>query len=557
MTAQGIPRRLFLGSAVSAIAATGPSRTAHADTAFSNFSFPATGAPTARTMPDRLSDVINVKDWGAVGNHVANDSPKIQAAIDYCISKGGGTVFFPEGQYSVTSPFVVGSDSNPSIGVKFLGTGKHGASIVVSHSYSDPNNYGAVFSKGNKQYDCIERIESMSIWSCKVTRENVQIVSCGGTVDASDAIGAYIALCGVSGGTIAPNLTQQGGGGGVAGSFGYAVGTGGTIIGCRGHATDIFYMLSGEGCTLIASSCEGSSIACRVGWAPSGERPTKGAVIMQLQTEQCNVGVDLYNLSGGFIGGNVITGTVGTPTPYQPITSMTWSAVNGGTVTANTPQPHNIPAGTHQIQILRKSGGQSPPTDDNWQPSGGVALATVTGPNQFQYGNVPSNPGGYEGILAWTYPLQYGIRFKKVTDTVVMGNCCNGSNSVVANYDLSYDGTSQLNNNTFIANDGSKGGWLMPPASGKASGVFVNCGVPGLPQMPYNNQVYGTVGNPHGSMVFANLPGQPGVLQDGPYEGQEYDITDGNSAAFDATQSGGGSGHYKVRWNGSVWKRIG
>ena len=104
MKVHGIPRRLFLGSAAGALAL-GPPRTAQADTSFANFSFAATGAPTARTMPDRLSDVINVKDWGAVGNRATNDTRAVQAAIDYCMSTAGGTkpaggkVFFPPGQY--------------------------------------------------------------------------------------------------------------------------------------------------------------------------------------------------------------------------------------------------------------------------------------------------------------------------------------------------------------------------------------------------------------------------------------------------------------------------
>src|SRR5215813_7605157 len=89
MKALDIPRRLFLGSAVGALALR-PSRRAQADTAFTNFRFAATGAPAARTMPERLSDVINVKDWGAVGNNTGDDSTAIQNAIDYCISLGGG-----------------------------------------------------------------------------------------------------------------------------------------------------------------------------------------------------------------------------------------------------------------------------------------------------------------------------------------------------------------------------------------------------------------------------------------------------------------------------------
>jgi len=89
MSARDIPRRLFLGSAAGALAFR-PSHTAQADTTFTNFRFAATGAPAARTMPDRLSDIVNVKDWGALGNGLTNDESSIQNAIDY---KGSGQTF--------------------------------------------------------------------------------------------------------------------------------------------------------------------------------------------------------------------------------------------------------------------------------------------------------------------------------------------------------------------------------------------------------------------------------------------------------------------------------
>src|SRR5262245_46793798 len=110
MNALEMQRRLFLGSAVGALAL-GPPGTAQADTAFTNFSFAAAGAPTARTMPDRLLDVINVKDWGAKGDGTTDDYTAIQLAINKCITLDGmtprgGTVFFPSGGYRLSAPLV-------------------------------------------------------------------------------------------------------------------------------------------------------------------------------------------------------------------------------------------------------------------------------------------------------------------------------------------------------------------------------------------------------------------------------------------------------------------
>jgi hypothetical protein len=60
----------------------------------------ATGSPQARFLSDRFADVVNVKDFGAIGDGVALDTTAIQAAIDFCISTGKA-LYVPAGVYSV------------------------------------------------------------------------------------------------------------------------------------------------------------------------------------------------------------------------------------------------------------------------------------------------------------------------------------------------------------------------------------------------------------------------------------------------------------------------
>jgi hypothetical protein len=65
------------------------------------FTPPGAGA-VARTFESKLRDMVSVKDFGAVGDGVADDTAKIQAAIDAVSAAGGGVLYVPEGTYAVS-----------------------------------------------------------------------------------------------------------------------------------------------------------------------------------------------------------------------------------------------------------------------------------------------------------------------------------------------------------------------------------------------------------------------------------------------------------------------
>jgi len=66
------------------------------------FTQAGTGA-VQRTVESKLQDVVSVKDFGAVGNGVADDTVAIQACIDSVSAAGGGTVYIPAGTYKLSS----------------------------------------------------------------------------------------------------------------------------------------------------------------------------------------------------------------------------------------------------------------------------------------------------------------------------------------------------------------------------------------------------------------------------------------------------------------------
>jgi hypothetical protein len=81
-----------------------------------------------RTVLAKLRDSVSVKDWGAVGDGVADDTAAIQAAIDACFGVGGiepDSLHFPAGTYKVTSPLIW---NRP---IRLTGSSRRGSTILA------------------------------------------------------------------------------------------------------------------------------------------------------------------------------------------------------------------------------------------------------------------------------------------------------------------------------------------------------------------------------------------------------------------------------------------
>jgi polygalacturonase len=77
-----------------------------------------------RTVHQKLQESVSVKDFGAVGDGITNDSAAIQAAVNSFTASGvGGEIFFPKGTYKINTVITVPSIINELSGIRFVGVG--------------------------------------------------------------------------------------------------------------------------------------------------------------------------------------------------------------------------------------------------------------------------------------------------------------------------------------------------------------------------------------------------------------------------------------------------
>ena len=172
------------------------------------FTQSGTGA-TARTVDSKLKDVVSVKDFGAVGDGVTDDTASINNAIT---AVGSKCLYFPAGTYKVTAPLNGGAtisslrivgDSRESSTIKYFGasgtmlsvsTGSlENIQLLSNGSKSDGNSLGGIrilgpsrvvrcaisgFSRGGI---IIESIYASVIESCRISYNASGILGDGTT----------------------------------------------------------------------------------------------------------------------------------------------------------------------------------------------------------------------------------------------------------------------------------------------------------------------------------------------------------------------------------------
>jgi hypothetical protein len=500
---------------------------------FVNYAFASTDAPTERTMPDRLSDIHNVKDFGATGDGLNDDWAAIMAALNWAVSTNRGTIFFPPGTYYVSEPI---DFSVVNIVVAFVGA--LGASTVLG-SFPD-----YVFKRGGIATGNPSIVENLTVINNDPAGGGIRNGACNGggvrncTVTANRGISiADVDTGGEGGGSLdytVENCTVSPGAN-TSGSIGIMHIANGPVLNCRIIGYEIGMILWGQEGSRYIAGCyfEGNQIAYKPGVDATGGAAFESGGNTLTGCYFKNNGTALHLISGGnarILGCRIEADedvTVYGSIPQYGINLSGQSVFFGGVVVDGQYEQYAISIASDNV-------------------NSGASRSRFIGVNAF---NTSTHSG-----LVWLPPT---------TPQTAEFCACNCPAPVYTMAGLPV----QVRTYTINTATWSSGTATITVVGGPGDlyGGSIPVTISGVSLSGYNGTFTATridfqsfsysVADPRGSgsggTAIATL-GSAG-------EGDSYNVSDSNSATWGAPAAGGGSTRAKLRWGaaGTNWTVVG
>lgn len=516
---------------------------AEANTTFTTWAFLGTGGVQTRTMPARISDIKNVKEFGALGDGTGaalstvygslgaaqavypfvtsltqtRDYAGMQAAINYLgwsiLPQGVGVVYHPMGVYITTTTIqiapvlaVIGGESS----IFLVGCGKASriqgnvADYLINNATDPSANAGPglisglAFSNTNAAGGCVRPggVVGWTIQGCSFAGHvclDFYSPSRGNTGQSNSILGCIFA------------------GGGLATSIGIIVGEGTAVVGC--DITGMTYGIVSQA-ALSVSSCRFevcSTAAITFGGDGSTDASVTGSIAATTLTVTA-VG------SGALAAGMYLTNpNVTQGTRITSGSGSTWTVNISQTVSSTNILGYT---GLPPATIIRKDGqGNTLVAASTFESCGtGIDILGAGGNSVF------SGLGMHGG-------MDYGIRTRGLLHNATFIGIGIGGGQNVTGIQVGQYGNEQTKL-TFInvnsSNNGVPNSWDLTGLNA-ADAKFINCDI-----------------NP--TWTFSQLP------TTGMSKGEQYFITDANTSTLGANvTAGGGSTNGMVIWNGTNW----
>lgn len=471
---------------------------------------------------------VNVKNFGAVGDGVADDWSAIMRAVNWTTSANRGLIYFPAGTYKVSQPinFYDGGTGVDIVNIIFRG--EIGLSTVVGN-FSD-----YVFRREGPDTagdSGIHGVDTLAVTNTHAT---------GGGIRMGYCVGAYVRDCvvtanrGINTATddIHGDVTSQevvienctlSPGSNPSGSLGVMSVSDGPIINCSiiGFSKGVIGWGQQGGQTVMGCHIELCGIGVHNGANPAGDAFNPSMKVSGCHIKNCGTGIkNDYSIEISGVRIEAAEGTISGDPQYGFIQNGGSSIISGLLVTGQYAQ--------YGISV----------------PSGGFALA-----RNFFYGVQAFNTSSLTRP-AWS-PVPNASR-------ALFRNC-----NIPAIYTMQQLPAFPIVINTISWSGGTTTANLFGNIGAIAAPFQIT--VTGVTPSGYNGTFTALTSSGNTITYAQSDPGSPtgsgGTVvvlpPDSTFTGDCYNVSDGDVSAWGANPVGGGSTHAKVRWNGSTWTVVG